>query len=266
MFSSLFGGLYSQLRFIELETIYRQAEKGFIDLLNRIRNKQTTDEDLEKLNRQVIGEGDCLENYIILTAINQQADQINEARLSEIEGPNHTFRAVRSGHFSPQYAPAADEVSLKTGARVMLLNNDPQNRWINGTIGTLWRVDSGCAYVKIDGGEVEKIEPVTWKSFKTIYNPDKKSLETEEVGSFKQMPLRLAWAITIHKSQGKTFERVAIDFGRGAFAHGQTYVAFSRCTSMSGLKLIRPITHQSIITDPRVSDFLKGLRQVAVEL
>ncbi|EKD53381.1 MAG: TPR protein, partial [uncultured bacterium] len=147
--------------------------------------------------------------------------------------------------------------------RVMLLNNDSQDRWINGTVGTLFKAESNSVYVKLDGGEVERVEPVSWTSYKTTFNPETSLLETKEVGVFKQIPLRLAWAITIHKSQGKTFERVAVDLGRGAFAHGQTYVALSRCTSMSGLRLIRPLTGQSIIMDSRVQDFLTQLRLAA---
>ena len=263
VFNRLFEGLYSQFKFIELQTIYRQSEKRFINILNRIRNNQATSEDLQTINNQLIGEGDLIDNYIILTAMNEQADKINQARLDEIEGPVYSFHAVRTGDFSSQQGPAADTVLLKTGARVMLLNNDPQDRWINGTTGTLFRAESGCAYVRIDGGGVEKIEPVTWTSYKTSYNPDTAVLETKEAGSFKQMPIRLAWAITIHKSQGKTFEKVVIDLGRGAFAHGQTYVALSRCTTMSGLRLIRPLTQQSIIMDKRVLEFLDRLRQSA---
>lgn len=265
-FSSLFNGLYSQLKFIELETIYRQTEKHFIDLLNKIRNRQLADEDLDNLNKRVISEGDIIEDHIVLTAINEQADRINQTRLDEIDGPTYSFHATRQGDFSVGHSPAADTIFLKTGSRVMLLNNDPLNRWINGTTGTLFRAEKDNVYVKIDGGEMEKIEPVTWKSYKTVFNPEKNTLDIEERGSFKQIPLRLAWAITIHKSQGKTFDKVAVDLGRGAFAHGQTYVALSRCTSLSGLKLIRPITHQSIIMDPRVIRFLDNLRQLVVPL
>ncbi len=261
-FSSLFGGLYSQLKFIELETIYRQTEKHFIDLLNKIRNRQLADQDLDSLN----SEGDYIDDHIILTAINEQADRINQTRLDEIDGPVYSFHATRQGDFSVGHSPAAETVFLKTGARVMLLNNDPLDRWINGTTGTLFRADKDNVYVKIDGGEMEKIEPVTWKSYKTIFNPEKNTLDVQERGSFKQIPLRLAWAITIHKSQGKTFDKVAVDLGRGAFAHGQTYVALSRCTSLSGLKLLSPITHQSIIMDPRVISFLEQLRQLVAPL
>ena len=262
-FTGLFGGLYSQLRYIELQTIYRQSDKKFIGILNRIRNNSATDEDLMAINNQVISDGDSIDNYIILTAINEQADKINQARLDEIEGPSYSFRATRTGDFPTQQTPAADTVTLKTGARVMLLNNDSQDRWINGTVGTLFKAESNSVYVKLDGGEVERVEPVSWTSYKTTFNPETSLLETKEVGVFKQIPIRLAWAITIHKSQGKTFERVAVDLGRGAFAHGQTYVALSRCTSMSGLRLIRPLTVQSIIMDSRVQDFLTQLRLAA---
>lgn len=266
VFSSLFDGLYSQFCFLELQTIYRQSDKNFIEILNRIRNKQTNNEDLDKLNRRVISDGDCLDDYILLTSINEQADKINQARLDQIEGPAHSYHATVTGDFSVKQSPASDLVLLKTGARVMLLNNDPDGRWINGTIGTLFRAESTCVYVKLDNGEVERIEPVTWTSFRTTYNSKTEMLESEETGSFKQMPLRLAWAITIHKSQGKTFDRVAIDLGRGAFAHGQTYVALSRCTSLSGIKLIRPINENSIIMDDRVVDFLAKVRQLSGEV
>ncbi len=266
VFDTLFGGLYSQLKFIELETIYRQSDKNFIEILGRIRNKQTTDKDLETLNNRLLSEGESIESYIILTAINDQADKINEARLNEIDGPMYTFNSVRSGGFSAVQTPAADTIKVRTGARVMLLNNDPQGRWINGTTGTLYRVQPDCVFVKLDGGEMEKIEPVTWTSYQTTFNQEKGTLETQETGSFKQLPLRLAWAITIHKSQGKTFDRVVVDLGRGAFAHGQTYVALSRCTSLNGLRLLRPIGHESIIMDTRITEFLSQLRQLVAPL
>jgi len=263
VFRQLFEGLYPQFCFLELETIYRQSDKKFIEILNRIRNKQTTEEDLEKLNKQLISEGDNIDDYILLTAINDQADKINQARLEEIEGPHYSYHATVTGDFSTKQSPASDLVLLKTGAKVMLVNNDPDGRWINGTIGTLFRAHSDCVFVKLENGEVERVEPVTWTSFRTTYNSKTETLESQETGSFKQMPLRLAWAITIHKSQGKTFDRVAIDLGRGAFAHGQTYVALSRCTSLSGIKLIRPINESSIIMDDRVVEFLAKVRQLA---
>lgn len=264
VFSNLFDGLYSQFVFIELQTIYRQTDKTFIDILNRLRNKQTTDDDLRRLNQRLAESGDFLDDHILLTTINDQADKINQLRLDQISGPHYSFHATTTGDFSLKQSPAADVVLVKTGARVMLLNNDPDGRWINGTIGTLLKAEDNSVLVKIDGGATERVELVTWTTYQTVFNAEKQTLESHEVGSFKQLPIRLAWAITIHKSQGKTFDKVAIDLGRGAFAHGQTYVALSRCTTLGGLKLIRPIETQSIIMDNRILDFLSSLKPLAV--
>ncbi|HSV94882.1 MAG TPA: AAA family ATPase [Spirochaetia bacterium] len=261
VFQSLTDGLYKQIKFYELSTIYRQTQREFIDILNRVRNKQTTQADINRLN-QCRNEGEeFLDGYIYLTAMNDQADRINKYKLNEIEGQSIIFKSLTTGNFSDKHYPAADQLEMKTGARVMLLNNDPKDRWINGTLGTLFQIRSDHVLVKLDNGNLETVEPVTWTAYKTRLNPEKMSLESYEVGSFRQIPLRLAWAITIHKSQGKTFEKVAIDLGRGAFAHGQTYVALSRCTSLNGLKLIRPIDHNSIIMDDRVITFLNNIKQ-----
>jgi ATP-dependent DNA helicase PIF1 len=260
VFMSLTDGLYKQIKFFELSTIYRQTEREFIDILNRVRNKQTTQEDIDRLNQCRTEGEEFLEGYIYLTAINEQADKINQYKLNEIEGQSVYFKGTTTGNFSEKHFPAADQLEMKTGARVMLLNNDPDDRWINGTVGTLFRIRSDHVLVKLDNGELETVEPVTWMAYKTRLNPETMTLESKEVGSFKQMPLRLAWAITIHKSQGKTFGKVAIDLGRGAFAHGQTYVALSRCTSLNGLKLVRPLDQYSIIMDERVVSFLKNIK------
>jgi ATP-dependent exoDNAse (exonuclease V) alpha subunit len=261
VFMSLTDGLYRQIKYFELEKIYRQDDQCFVEILNRVRSKQITQEDLEVLNRcQVDGDG-WLEDHVYLTAINNQADKINQFKLNEIEGPTICFQGIATGSFPEKQFPAANSLEVKTGARVMLLNNDPNDRWINGTTGMLMKIRSDHAMVRLDSGETEVIEPVTWNSYKTRLNPETMALESFEVGSFKQMPLRLAWAITIHKSQGKTFDKVAIDLGRGAFAHGQTYVALSRCTTLKGLKLIRPLSESSIIMDDRVVSFLKNIKQ-----
>lgn len=262
VFTSLTDGLYKQIKFYELSTVYRQSERDFIDILNRVRNKETTQEDLDRLNSCKTEGEEFLDGYIYLTAMNEQADKINQYKLNEIEGQSIFFKGTTTGNFSEKQFPAADQLELKTGSRVMLLNNDKNDRWINGTIGTLFQIRSDHVLVKLDNGELEVVEPVTWMSYKTRLNPETMILESKEVGSYKQLPLRLAWAITIHKSQGKTFERVAIDLGRGAFAHGQTYVALSRCTSLNGLKLVRPIDQNSIIMDDRVITFLKNIKQL----
>lgn len=260
VFQKLMSGLYTQIIFLELSKIYRQKDLKFIDILNRVRIKKTLPEDLDILNRCVI-DSESIDDHILLTTINETADRVNEMRLAQIEGPLHVFHATITGDFSEKQSPASQTLSLKTGAKVMLLNNDPEDRWINGTVGTLFRVSHEEVFVKLENGEIEKIEPVTWSAYKTRFNEEENKLESFDVGSFKQLPLRLAWAITIHKSQGKTFQKVAIDFGRGSFAHGQTYVALSRATSLSGLKLLRPLTDSGIIVDQTVIDFLENIRK-----
>lgn len=244
------------LKIIKLEKIHRQSDPVFIGILNRIRKNRADERDLEILNRQIISEGEVIDNYVILTAINAQADNINEARINQIPGTYKKYQAKVSGEFQLGHSSAQESVILKTGARVMLLNNDPDGRWVNGTVGTVFSLKDSSVLVKLDSGELEEVKTHTWSAFKTSYNPNEDKLETLETGSFTQIPLKLAWAITIHKSQGKTFDRVAIDLGRGAFAHGQTYVALSRCTSLSGLKLLRPIAQNHIIVDQRIQEFL----------
>ena len=263
VFQKLVSGLYTQIIFVELQKIHRQKDPVFIDLLNRIRTKQTVPEDIDILNQCLI-DSESIDDHILLTTINETADKVNEMRLAEIDGPLHVFHATVVGDFTEKQSPAASDLALKTGAKVMLLNNDPAGRWINGTVGTLYKVTKEEVYVKLENGELETVEPVTWNSYKTRFNEEENKIESFEVGSFKQLPLRLAWAITIHKSQGKTFQKVAVDFGRGSFAHGQTYVALSRATSLRGLKLIRPLTMESIIVDEVVLEFLNSIKKLSV--
>lgn len=264
-FQKLFQSLFGQLGFLELTTIYRQTDTGFISLLDRLRYKKTTDEDLEKLNKQVVFDED-LSGHVLLTSVNQIADEINAKKLNEIMGQTHAFHATLTGKFSDKQAPAGEVIHLKSGAKVMLLNNDPDGRWINGTIGIVYEIKPQSVIVKLETGDKVEVFPFTWNTYKTEVNEKNNKLESFEIGSFKQIPLRLAWAITIHKSQGKTFQKVAVDLGRGAFAHGQTYVALSRATSLSGLRLVRPLTHESIIVDPKVIEFLEKLSLVAIKL
>lgn len=262
-FQKLTTGLYKQIVYFELKTVHRQTDKKFIDLLNRVRKNQATSDDLNTLNGCLI-DSEGIDEYILLTTINDTADKINQIKLEEIPGSLHVFHAQTTGEFNEKQSPSANELHLKTGAKVMLLNNDPDNRWINGTIGTVMKVMEKEVLVKLQNGEIETVTPFTWTSYKTKYIEAENKIESYEVGSFKQLPLKLAWAITIHKSQGKTFQKVAIDFGRGAFAHGQVYVALSRATSLSGIRLMRPLDSGSIITDPVVSQFLLSLDELKI--
>ena len=259
--TSINDNLLTQFKVVELDKIYRQSDTKFIELLNHVRHNKVTEDDLDRLNRQLISDGEFSEDYIILTSINAQADQINEKKLGEIMGVPRSYHAVSSGVFGDRQQPAQDSIQLKTGAKVMLLNNDPNDRWINGTIGTVFALKVDSVTVKLETGEIVDVTPFSWSAFRTQYNPEKDAIETKEVGSFKQMPLKLAWAITIHKSQGKTFEKVIIDFGRGAFAHGQTYVALSRCRTLSGIKLLRPINQSHFILDERINSFISKYTQ-----
>ncbi len=258
-FQKLMSGLYKQIVFFELETIYRQTDKKFVDILNRVRVNEHTESDLEVINSCLI-DTESIDDHILLTTINETADRINEQKLNEISGQLHVFHATTTGNFNEKQSPASPSLSLKTGARVMLLNNDPDNRWINGTTGVIYKILDKEVLIKLENGELEKVTSHTWTAYKTKFVETENKIETEEVGSFKQLPIRLAWAITIHKSQGKTFSKVIVDFGRGAFAHGQVYVALSRATSLKGLRLSRPLSPSSIMIDSAVTDFLKQVK------
>jgi len=168
-----------------------------------------------------------------------------------------------NGDFDKKVYPADEHLVVKEGAQVMMLNNDSEKRWVNGTMGEiisirLWDGETGTITVKLLDGSVTGVEPHTWDLFRFAYDEPSRKLMSRKVGSFTQYPMMLAWAVTIHKSQGKTFERVAIDLGAGTFAHGQLYVALSRCTTMDGIVLKKPVERRHIMMDPRVVEFLNG--------
>lgn len=251
-----------KMEILELEKVYRQRDQGFLDILNAIRNDSITPEGLNLLNKR------CLPDempptdagYICLTTTNAAAGEINQSRLAGLRCRPHRFTAEIDGKFSREYYPTAIELEVKTGAQVMLLNNDVRGRWVNGSIGRIVGIEKKDAEYIIrtelsDGHQVE-ITPHTWEIFRFLVEGGQ--LKSEAAGSFTQYPLMLAWAVTIHKSQGKTFDQVIVDLGRGAFACGQTYVALSRCTTMEGLILKKPILKRHVMTDYRVMDFLKG--------
>lgn len=246
---------YNNIECVELTKIYRQKDEAFIGLLNRVRNKTTTEEDLAVLNARVTDEEAFLQEApaIYLTTTNKKVDALNQEKLDLLEGNTFTCRGEVSGHFKPSEYPAPIELSLKKGARIMMLNNDSNGRWVNGTLGDIEELEENGVFVKIDGS-VYPLEPHTWEIGERYLDGD--DLKTRNVRTFKQYPLKLAWAITIHKSQGKTFDRAVIDLGQYAFAEGQTYVALSRCTSLEGICLKMPLNMRHILVDWRVTDFL----------
>lgn len=260
------------MEFIELEKIYRQRDQSFIELLNAVRNNSITDQQLSELNARLDPDFDDTGNgfYIYLTPTNAAADQINQAKLAAVGSKVKRFPGRIEGKFDLKNLPTTENLEIKLWSQVMMLNNDSSGRWVNGSIGQVIKFRTEKVYdgelemeveeevidVKLVDGKTVAVTPYSWEMYNYFYNEDKGFIDSKSVGSFTQYPLKLAWAVTIHKSQGKTFDRVILDIGNGAFAHGQTYVALSRCTSLSGLVLKRPLQKRHIFMDWRVIDFV----------
>jgi len=237
--------------YLELKTVYRQGNPVFVDLLNRIRNNIVTPDDLYELNKRYNPEftPEEGENYIILTTHNYRSDAINHRKLEELSAEDRVFTGVVEGDF-PDYALPTDmELHLKAGAQVMFIRNDVDGRFFNGKIATITRIVADQIYVYLpDLNEDILVPKEEWENMRYSLNKETGKIEEEKLGSFTQYPLRLAWAITIHKSQGLTFEKAIIDAG-ASFAAGQTYVALSRCTSLDGIVLFSMIRPNCILTN-----------------
>ncbi|MCB0555403.1 MAG: helix-turn-helix domain-containing protein [Phaeodactylibacter sp.] len=252
---------------IELKHIYRQSDSTFISLLNKVRNNEIDTGVLATLNSRYLPDKDIKEEdaYITLTTHNASAHQINAQKLAAIPGEAHRFKAEVSGDFPAHAYPADELLELKAGAQVMFIKNDlgPEKRFYNGKIGKVTRIDEEEVVV-LCPGEAEEIvvSAVEWMNVKYTLNEQAKEVQEDIVGTFTQYPLRLAWAITIHKSQGLTFERVLLD-AQAAFAHGQVYVALSRCKSFEGLVLRSKINYSSIRTDTTVKNFTEAAEKNA---
>ena len=251
--------------FIELEKIYRQSDENFIALLNSIRNNSIRSEELQKINTRYNPsfEPPKQHRYIYLTTTNKGAEIINIHEISQLKGKAYRFKGRVNGAFDARALPTNIQIEIKTGAQVMLVNNDSAGRWVNGTICTVIAIkkdDDLKTYllVELPGGDVVPLYPYTWELYNFRYNKETRTIESDTVGTFTQYPVMLAWAVTIHKSQGKTFDRVIVDLERGTFAHGQLYVALSRCTTLEGLVLKKPVKKSHILMDWRVVKFLTG--------
>ena len=264
----LFGEGFEMKR-IELSEIYRQNDSRFIDILNAVRDDAVTDRHLEVLNSRhdpyFVPPED--ENYIHLMTTNRDARKINMAELAKLDGSDQLFEATETGKVPRNLKPNDPEITIKVGAQVMFIQNDSERRWVNGTIGQVYDIqefyneetqeNEPVVTVAFPHGRMVEVKPHTWEISKYHYVDGE--FERDVMGTYKQLPLRLAWAITIHKSQGKTFDKVVIDLGGGTFAHGQTYVALSRCTSLEGIVLKRPFTRRSIIMDDVVKWYGEGI-------
>ncbi len=249
-----------QLVSIELRKVYRQSDSQFIGLLDRIRQNHATDADLQSINARVNQSSKQKENgFEITLAIRRDAvDYINDLHLSELEGDSTIFKGHIKGDFPETSLPAPMELEIKPGAQVIFIKNDKEKRWVNGTLGVVIYIDEGEGIITVvdeDGHEYD-VEREVWENMRYTFNEKEQKIEEEMLGSFIQFPLRLAWAITVHKSQGLTFRHVKIDFsGGGAFAGGQTYVALSRCTSLEGITLEAPIRRSDIFVRAEVVAF-----------
>jgi ATP-dependent exoDNAse (exonuclease V) alpha subunit len=247
---------------IALEKIYRQKEQSFVELLNRVRDGAVTEADLAALNARFRPEHQPRSGtfFINLTTTNARADAINTEHLEALPGKAQVTNARIDGEFTPDYFPTAESLKFKRGAQVMLITNDTQGRWVNGSVGvieTIARDDDDRAYVRILlQGEDAPVDvyPHSWEVYR--YAVQGGEITAEPIGSFTQFPFRLAWAVTIHKAQGKTFDHVMIDLDRGTFAPGQMYVALSRCTTLEGIVLKTKVTHAHIRTDARIVEFM----------
>lgn len=245
------------LKVTELTEVFRQPDPTFVNLLNGVRHGQLTPLQLRQLNARhrpgFVPPSDS--SYITLTTTNRRAEVINTREMARIPRIERTYVAERTGEFARASAhnlPAPQALALKRGAQVMFVKNDPDRRWVNGTLGRVRKAEKGVIIVETEDGETVEVEPVRWEMQRYRFDGSAKTLTTEVVGTYTQMPLVLAWAVTIHKSQGKTFDRVVVDLTGRAFAHGQVYVALSRCRSLEGLVLTRRVHPRDLIVDTRV--------------
>jgi ATP-dependent exoDNAse (exonuclease V) alpha subunit len=244
---------------IELQKVYRQENRHFLKLLEGVRLNRIELDELMELNARYDRDFVPQDFYITLTARNDRANAINQHELDRIPLPAQTYIATVTGEFNPQLFPTEQALRLKLNAQVMFVKNDPKRQFVNGTIGKVVKLERDTITVMIEENDTRRyveVEPLDWEILRYEPSPtDPTDIQSRVIGTFRQFPLRLAWAVTIHKAQGKTFDKVIIDLGSGAFEHGQTYVALSRCRTLEGIVLKQPIRQKDILTDERIVEF-----------
>ncbi|MBI2473077.1 AAA family ATPase [Candidatus Uhrbacteria bacterium] len=252
-----------KIHLIELKKVYRQKEKFFIDLLERLRTGMSDEADVDAWNERHDPYFDPTEEtgFIHLTTTNKMAQQRNDYELKQLPGKEWKLHAQSLGELPDRRMPSESVICVKEGARIMFTTNDPEKRWVNGTLGTIIRIRQKelakfpLLEVELEDGSCVEVQQHKWELFEYEHDGDG-GLAESVIGSYTQYPITLAWAVTIHKGQGKTFDRILVDVGWGAFAHGQLYVALSRCTTFKGLVLLKPFRTKDVILDQAVVDFM----------
>ncbi len=245
---------------IELRKVYRQTDPDFIKLLDSIRLKNADETDLRSLNTRVdrIFEPPEDEFYVNLCARNNTAAGINEYELRKLKGAEYLYKGIIENEFNLKQLPTEQILLLKEGAQIIFIKNNMEGKWVNGTIAKIKSLLPEKIEVQLENGNIEEVKMETWENKLYRWDAGNRRIKSETIGTFKQYPVKLAWAITIHKSQGLTFEKMIVELGGGTFAHGQLYVALSRCRSMEGMVLREPIKFKDIIIDDRVIDFARN--------
>ena len=249
---------------IEFQKVYRQSDEDFLTILNKMRNGEVKSEDLALLNEHVGTEENNEDFSVTLTSFNYMAEKINEQKLNEIEEEEFLYRAEIKDEFKNNDAPVPEVLRLKVGAQVIFCRNNPNSGYMNGTIAKVSALEENKILVRLEnGGEIE-VHKVSWENVESQYNRDTRKMESTIIGSFTQYPIKLAWAITIHKSQGMTFDRMHFDLSRGTFQAGQAYVAISRMRSLEGLTLSHPIMPHHIMQNPEVRAFANSFNDATM--
>ena len=242
---------------IELRKIYRQSDNAFIALLDRVRINRASSADMVRLNQRCNPDYQDVSSEFAITLATRRdtVDSINDEHMKALKTPEYVYEGTIEGDFPENSLPTAYRLVLKEGAQVIFIRNDKQGRWCNGTIGKVTRLNEQSVFVALENGNEMRVEWEVWENMQYTYNEKEKKVEETVLGSFSQIPIKPAWALTVHRSQGLTFNHVVIDFAGGAFTGGQTYVALSRCTSLEGITLLKPLSERDIIVNMAVVEF-----------